>query len=164
MLTYKFRAYLTHEGIQCDAFPEELKASLERQRNLWNRLAIYLQAVRLACSNESPEQNRKFVENAIFAAIKRFNESLARGVQSDMALSYPKSLKVSSPSFRDMRRYAAYLQHIERENGSAPFGLADAIEVSPLSPQFIAIVLHAETRTAPRCLFFHVASNMPHAP
>jgi len=142
MLTYKFRAYLTHEGIQCDAFPEELKASLERQRNLWNRLAIYLQAVRLACSNES----------------------LARGVQSDMALSYPKSLKVSSPSFRDMRRYAAYLQHIERENGSAPFGLADAIEVSPLSPQFIAIVLHAETRTAPRCLFFHVASNMPHAP
>jgi hypothetical protein len=87
MLTYKFRAYLTHEGVDCDPFPEDLKASLDRQRSLWNRLAIYLRAVRLACSNESPEQNHEFIEKVIFAAIKKFNESLVRGIESTSSYS-----------------------------------------------------------------------------
>jgi hypothetical protein len=96
LAVYKFRAYFDHPGLNTDAaIPEWLKASIERQRAYWNRLAYLCRDARRKCS-PAPAPEIKELSGLVVAQIAL---SLALLVISGLFLQTLRNLSAGDPGF-----------------------------------------------------------------
>jgi len=122
---YKYRAYFTHEGTNTSGeVPEWLRASIKRQRDLWNRLAWLCREARRQCSSGSPEEITTFVETVILPAIDAFNDALGR---SKDKMKHPAKLKVEMPGLDGLWHFVGDLRKRVDKDRPVPEGLLEKV-------------------------------------
>ncbi len=122
---YKYRAYFNHPGINTDAaIPSWLKASIERQRAFWNRLAYLCREARRKCSPAPAKEIKEFVRDTILPCIDIMNESLGLSKQK---MKHPDKLKVEEPGIDGLWRFVGELQKRIRRDHPVPTGLLDQV-------------------------------------
>ncbi len=122
---FKYRAYFTHPGLNTTgAIPTWLRESIERQRQLWNRLAWLCREARRQCTPLPVSEIKAFVEGTIIPAIDRLNNTLGR---SRERLKYPAKLRVEMPGLDGLWNFVRVLRKRIETGLPVPEGLLDSI-------------------------------------
>jgi len=122
---YKFRAYVTHPGVETTGgIPEWLKGSIARQKALWNRLAWLCREARRKCSPVPTEEIILFVNETILPAIDAFNDALGR---SKDKMKHPAKLKKEAPGLDGLWSFAGELRSRIEKGRPFPDGLLDKV-------------------------------------
>ncbi len=122
---YKYRAYFTHLGLNTDAeIPEWLKASVKRQKDLWNRLAWLCREARRQCTPLATEEIGNFVSTTILPEIDVFNDSL--GVSKEK-MKHPAKLKIEDPGIDGLWKFVGELRGRLAKGRRVPDGLLEKV-------------------------------------
>jgi hypothetical protein len=122
---YKYRAYFTHPGLETDKeLPAWLKASIERQKTYWNRLAWLCRDARRKCSPVLSKEIAAFVSTTILPAIDTLNDSLGR---SKDKMKHPAKLKVEDPGIDGLWKFVGELRHRVEKDRPVPPGLLESV-------------------------------------
>lgn len=124
----RFRAYFTHPGIGIEdgpaddhiELPQWLQHSIERQRRFRNRLVKLCLDAREACCPINHGEFTRFMKETVLPAVDDFNN--LPGHRKDKIST--KKIRVAAPSIFVLRRFGAYLQHLESDGRPVPAGLA----------------------------------------
>lgn len=133
---FKFRAYLTHPGLNTTGkIPEWLGESVERQRQLWNRLAWLCREARRQCSPVPVAEIKEFVERTILPAIDGFNATI--GISREK-LKYPALLRTEMPGLDALWRTVQILRKRLETGRPVPEGLLESIVAfaQPIQPDY----------------------------
>jgi hypothetical protein len=124
---YKYRAYFSHPGVPTDPeIPEWLKASIARQRSLWNRLAYFCREARRKCSPAPTAEIVAFVRETILPEIDAFNDALGR---SKAKIKHPAKLKTEMPGPDGLWNFVGQLRTRIEKGRAVPEGLLEKIIV-----------------------------------
>jgi hypothetical protein len=132
---FKYRAYFTHPGISMtpegefkniEELPEWLKACVERQKALWNRLAWLCRDARRKCSPVLPEQIAEFVANIILPEIDAFNQTRGRDKTKEK-MRHPAKLKVAAPGVDGLWGFVGELRRRIEKKLPVPDGLLEKV-------------------------------------
>ena len=122
---FKYRAYFTHPGLITDpVLPEWLKASIKRQRDLWNRLAWLCREARRKCTPMPTEEIVAFVQETILPRIDAMNDKLGR---SKLKMKHPAKLKVDMPGVDGLWNFVGQLRKRIEVEKPVPEGLLDEV-------------------------------------
>ncbi len=122
---YKFRAYFDHPGVRTDPeIPDWLKASIQRQRAFWNRLAYLCREARRKCSPAPVEQIKGFVQGTILPSIDAMNNSIGRPKDR---MKHPEKLKIEEPGIDGLWHFVRDLQRRIHLDRPVPAGLLDQV-------------------------------------
>ncbi len=136
----RFRAYMSHPGIETDKLhpprvfgdtrpiPESywLSDTVHRNRLFWNRLVARCEYARGLCETAPIEEVRAFVNEVVLPAIDAMNLTFDRS-QSRFKMKYPRHLKIDRPSTDSLWRFAYRLKRMAEEGVPVPVGLEDQI-------------------------------------
>ncbi len=136
----KFRAYITHPGIETDTLqpfrpfgdrspvPDSywLTDSIHRCRLFWNRLVRRCEYARGQCETAPYEEIKRFVSDVVLAAIDAMNMAFRRD-QGRLKMKHPRHLKADTPSIDSLRRFAYQLKMMAKDGVPVPVGLEEQI-------------------------------------
>ncbi len=136
----RFRAYMTHPGIETDKLypprqlgdsspiPESywLSDTIHRNRLFWNRLVRRCEYARSLCETAPIGEVKAFTSEVVLPAIDAMNLTFNRS-QSGLKMKHPRSLKVENPSTDSLRRFAYQLKRMAGDGVPVPIGLDEQI-------------------------------------
>jgi hypothetical protein len=123
--TYKYRAYLSHPGLNADnEIPPWLKASISRQKLFWNRMAFLCRQARRQCSPAPTNEIVAFVQNIIVPEIDRLNNALGRSKEK---MTHPVKLKTEMPGLDGLWNFVGRLRKRIERGRAVPGDLLDKV-------------------------------------
>jgi hypothetical protein len=130
---HKFRAYVTHPGVETDPNPLWLEQSVERMRMLWNRLAWRGREARRASSTEDPAMVKEFIHTTFFPMLDDFNNSFGMDkTEGKFKLKRPKTLTGEEPTSGAIWGFIKAMEKVAQKDRPVPDELVE------LSKAFIA--------------------------
>jgi hypothetical protein len=106
--------------------PEWLKASIARQKALWNRLAWLCRYARRRCSPAPVDELRRLVRETILPTLDQFNRSLGRP-NSKQKIGHPDKLKVEEPEMGSLWSLIGSLRMRIEQQRPVPDGLMETL-------------------------------------